>query len=84
MRLYQVSRLGGNRIWGEPLSDDHMLADAEIYRPVEMGWLVLLARFSISELGSGEKPHSAENNKPSSILDHLLDLREVSFTALIL
>ncbi|KAH8696630.1 fungal-specific transcription factor domain-containing protein [Talaromyces proteolyticus] len=76
MRLYQLSRLGGHRLWGEPLSGDHMLADAELYRPVELGWLVLLARFTISDLRSGGKRHNAENTKSSSILDHLLDLRE--------
>jgi hypothetical protein len=77
MRLYQISRLGGHRLWGEPLSGDHMLADAELYRPVELGWQVLLTRFTIWDLRSEGEPHHKENTKSSLILEHLLDLREV-------
>lgn len=54
-----------------------MLADAEIYRPVELGWLAMLARFAIWDLTSEGTFHDEENTKSSSILGHLLDLREV-------
>lgn len=77
MRLYQLSRLGSHWLWGRPLSGDHMLANAELYRPVELGWQVMLARFAIWKLGSEGKPQNEKDINSSSILGHLLDLREV-------
>lgn len=78
MRLYHLSRLGDHRLWGQPLSGDNMPADDELYRPVELGWQVMVTRFAIWDLKSGRKPHGADSTTSSlSILDHLLELREV-------
>jgi hypothetical protein len=55
-----------------------MLADAELYIPVELGWQVMFARFAIWDLRSGGRPHHAESAEALSILAHLLELREVT------
>jgi hypothetical protein len=47
-----IARLGRHWLWGEFFSGTHMLADAEVYRPVELGWLAILARFGIWDLMS--------------------------------
>ncbi|OKL60214.1 hypothetical protein UA08_04832 [Talaromyces atroroseus] len=60
-------------------SDNPALSPMRLYQlsrlggPVELGWLVMLARFAIWDLSSAHKPESTES---LSILDHLLDLRE--------
>ena len=77
--LYQLSRLGDHRLWGHPLSDDDMLASDELYRPVELGWQVMLTRFAIWDLSSGNLSDADHTASSLSILDRLLDLREVSF-----
>lgn len=55
-----------------------MRADDELYIPVELGWQVMLTRFAIWDLTSGGKSSDADYTESSlSILEHLLDLREV-------
>lgn len=54
-----------------------MLADAELYRPVELGWQVMLARFDIWDLSVRGKPQNVESAESLSTLTHLLELREV-------
>lgn len=77
MQIFHLSRLGWHRNWGEPLSGEDMVVDAVIYRPVELVWKVLLARFKISNLMSRCESQTSINEDISSILDQLLDLRSV-------
>lgn len=55
-----------------------MRANDELYRPVELGWQVMFTRFAIWDLRSGVKSSDEDYTSSSlSIVDHLLDLREV-------
>lgn len=60
------------------MADEDLLADDELYKTVELGWQVMLARFAIWDLKSRGNASNADTTASLfSILHRLLGLREV-------
>lgn len=74
----KISRLGNHTLWGDQQPATYRLTDIGLYRPVELGYEILFARFNIWDLRVHGLSQNTEGATSTSVLNHLLNLGEVS------